>query len=82
MKAVRPSLKSSLDIALAMPSIDIFQPTSSGACVASSTTLRVSRTATGALAQTCSARADGGVERLARLDQPVDQAVVVGQLGA
>ena len=38
-----------------MPSIDIFQPTSSGALVASRTILRDSRTASGALAQICSA---------------------------
>ena len=55
MKAVRPSEKSSDRMATAIPSIDIFQPISSGALVASITILRDSRTATGALAQICSA---------------------------
>ena len=49
--------------------------------MASSTILRLSRTATGALAHDLLGEADGAVERLARLDEPVDEAVVVGPLG-
>ena len=81
MKAVRPSLKSSVPTASTMPSPDIFQPTSSGSSVASITTLRLSRTASGGVGADLLGQRDGRVERLARLGQLVDQAVVVGLLG-
>ena len=81
MKAVRPSEKSSERIATPMPSIDIFQPTSSGALVASRTILRDSRTATGALAQICSAREMASSRAWPGLDEPVDEPEVVGPGG-
>ena len=79
MNAVRPR-KSSLRIASPMPAIDICHPISSGALVASSTILRVARTATGALAHTRSARAMAASSAVV-VGQHVDQPVVVGRLG-
>ena len=63
------------------PSTVICQPTSSAALVPRARPRRLSRTATGALAQIRSARAMRRVERLARLDQLVHQPEVVGPGG-
>ena len=78
MKAVRPSEKSSERIATPIPSADILQPTSSGALVASRTILRDSRTATGALAQICSASAIAASSASPGLDEAVHEPEVVG----
>ena len=78
MKAVRPSEKSSERMATAMPSIDIFQPMSSGALVASRTILRRLAHGDRRVGADLLGQGDRLVERLTGLHEPVHEPEVVG----